>query len=322
MSFLRIFTLGLLLLLCASLILAQSQAVIPDAHLTFTTIDVPGVSYSVVEGINTVGDMVGYYSETRGAPAHGFLLSGGNFTFFDYPGAISTVATDINDSGLIVGYTTGGPEYGFLYDGTSFTTIQAKNKSKGVVVLGIDNAGDVVGGVGDIYTYKGFELQDGHFRAIVPPGDAYYVFATGINNFGEVVGYGSSGFAHIHRKFRTIDFPAATDTEPQGVNDSGMIVGYYSKSQIHGFAWMDGKYLSLSYPSALWTLAYGVNASGQVVGAYTFDSITYHGFVTSPITAADFQRCNRTWQARPLNCCKLAFTPTTSTRCPGAPSHL
>lgn len=287
MTSLRSFAFLVLLLLCVGLIHGQTPTDI-TAQLTFTTIDVPGSSYSLVRGINTKGDMVGYYCETRGAPAHGFLLSGGNFTFFDYPGAISTVATDINDSGLIVGYTTGGPEYGFLYDGTSFTTIQTKNKSKGVVVLGIDNAGDVVGGVGNIYTYEGFELQNGHFRAIVPPGDAYYVFATGINNFGEVVGYGVSGFAHMNGKLQIINFPDAAETEPQGVNDSGMIVGQYSKSQFHGFALMDGKYLSLSYPGALSTFAYGVNASGQLVGAYTFDYVTFHGFVTSPITAADF----------------------------------
>src|SRR5437773_12498902 len=78
-----------------------------SAQLTYTSIDVPGAGYTSVQGINTAGDMVGYYGNTSNGPFHGFLLRGGNFTFFDYPGAGSTVASKINDSGLIVGYTPG-----------------------------------------------------------------------------------------------------------------------------------------------------------------------------------------------------------------------
>jgi hypothetical protein len=48
--------------------------------------------------------MVGWYSQAGNTPASGFLLRGGNFTFLNYPGAYSTVARSINDSGLIAGY--------------------------------------------------------------------------------------------------------------------------------------------------------------------------------------------------------------------------
>jgi hypothetical protein len=53
---------------------------------------------------------------------------------------------------------------------------------------------------------------------------------------------------------------------------------------------MKGKYVSFSYPGALGTFAYGINMSEQIVGAYTFDYQAYHGFVSSPLTPADFER--------------------------------
>jgi len=40
----------------------------------------------------------------------------------------------------------------------------------------------------------------------------------------------------------------------------------------------------------MWTFASDINNSGQIVGTYSFDRIAYHGFVTSPITSADFDR--------------------------------
>src|SRR6266704_6826511 len=104
MRFRRNFSsLALFLLFCCGLVHAQTPTDI-TSQLTFTSIDVPGAGFVGAEGINTAGDIVGYYAKTNNGPFHSFLLSGGNFMFFDYPGGRSTVATGINDSGLIVGY--------------------------------------------------------------------------------------------------------------------------------------------------------------------------------------------------------------------------
>ena len=75
-----------------------------------------------------------------------------------------------------------------------------------------------------------------------------------------------------------------------GVNDGGVIVGSYQiEPGFDGFAAIKGRYLSFQYPGAAATLPFGVNAAGEIVGSYTFDYQTYHGFVTSPIAAADFE---------------------------------
>jgi len=57
-------------------------------------------------------------------------VKAGTFTFFDYPGAVSTVANSVNDSGLILGYE--GDLYtifdkGFLYDPELLGPIQHRS---------------------------------------------------------------------------------------------------------------------------------------------------------------------------------------------------
>ncbi len=54
--------------------------------------------------------------------------------------------------------------------------------------------------------------------------------------------------------------------------------------------WFCARNGGFSYPGAMWTFASDINNSGQIVGTYSFDRIAYHGFVTSPITSADFDR--------------------------------
>ncbi len=135
---------------------------------------------------------------------------------------------------------------------------------------------------------KGFELQNGHFQSVGPNnGQFVYVYATGINNLGEVVGWTDyDGFACRQDRCHLIDFPGAIQTEVWRINDGGVIVGWYSVygPAFYGFALKSGRFLSFGYPGAKVTLAKGINASGQVVGEYTYDFQIYHGFVTSPIT--------------------------------------
>jgi hypothetical protein len=55
------------------------------------------------------------YTDTGGVN-HGFLLSNGAFTSFDFPGAIFTDAAGINPSGVIVGIyvDSAGNVHGFI----------------------------------------------------------------------------------------------------------------------------------------------------------------------------------------------------------------
>jgi probable HAF family extracellular repeat protein len=297
MTALHRFILPAFLLLGVSLAGAQADAIIPDAHLTFTTIDVPGYSLIQIDGINSAGDMVGFYGQNGSGPVSGFLYRNGSFTFFDYPGQPVTVPNGINDSGLIVGYATqtASQEYkvvGFLYDGTSFTTLQDGNNQE-TAGQGINNAGVVVGRVGTLGTTRGFMLLNGRYEILQFPGQYVYGLATGINNFSEVTGYTDyDAYIYKNGKFRKVDFPGAQLTAAMGVNDGGIVVGWYNPTdtnEYHGFVRKGGKFISFSYPGAVWTFALGINNSGQIVGAYTFDKVIYHGFLTSPVSDVDFE---------------------------------
>lgn len=310
MRFLRILFLTALAVVSVSLIWApihieqvhaQSGSAIPDAHLTFTTIDVPGASITEVNGINTAGDMVGFSGDNLIGPLSGFLYSNGTFTSFDYPGQTVTVPGGINDSGLIVGYATQNADQrtsvvGFLYDGAAFTTLKDGSNSA-TYGFGINNAGVVVGEAGSLFASKGFSLANGRYKTINFPGSYIYALANGVSDHSLVVGTtvsGSSDFGYVTKNghFRNVDVPGAQQTAALGVNDQGIVVGWYNPTgtnEFHGFAFQKGQYVSFSYPGAVWTLATGLNKSGQIVGTYSFDRVAFHGFVTSPIAAADFK---------------------------------
>ena len=190
---------------------------------------------------------------------------------------------------------------GFLYDGTTFTKLK-DGTNQATYALGINNSGVVVGAVGTLGSTNGFALIKGNYKTILFPGQYVYAFAYGINNLGEIVGFTTPaanqcpstykcGYAYKAGKSQNVDVPGALETAALGINDNGVIVGYYDVlgPSYYGFALRNGKYVSFGYPGAKFTFATGINAAGQIVGTYTLDLLTYHGFVTSPITDADFQ---------------------------------
>jgi probable HAF family extracellular repeat protein len=81
----------------------------------FTTIDVPGATFTQAFGINELGQIVGSYVDVSGAEC-GFLLDKGSFATIDIPGATHTDANGINNRGQFVGGFTdaGGAFHGFL----------------------------------------------------------------------------------------------------------------------------------------------------------------------------------------------------------------
>ena len=73
-----------------------------DTGGVFTTISVPGASYTYAYGINDVGQIVGE-SCNASLECQSFLDTGGVFTTISVPGA-NTSARGINDAGEIVGF--------------------------------------------------------------------------------------------------------------------------------------------------------------------------------------------------------------------------
>jgi uncharacterized membrane protein len=283
----------LAMLLFASVPLALAQ-------VTYTQIDYPGAVSTAVTGINSKGDMVGEYQLEFAGPNHGFVLSQGQFTSFDYPGALSTFPNGINDLGQVVGTACiqcGFPlGFAFLYDGQTFTRISYPGKP-GTEGNGINNAGDVVGRIDGNRISRAFKFREGQFKILTVPGKSPDDDALGINNSGEIVG-GSYNYKRRWQSWARENgsshyLRVGDQSVAFGLNDNGVIVGWwFDGSAYAGFAWSNGKFISLLYPGADSTTAYGINNSGQVVGYYD-SGYPGHGFVTSPITDADFEAAER-----------------------------
>jgi probable HAF family extracellular repeat protein len=137
-----------------------------------------------VNGINVWGSIVGA-GNIGDLKFHGFKRwSNGNVAMLDYPGAVQTVPTSINDSGAIVGYYTdsSGQSHGFLYVNGNWATLDYP-KASGTSLTGISNAGEIVGnasvnGAQTAFIYKGGTFK--FFWITNNPSNSVYV-AVGIS---------------------------------------------------------------------------------------------------------------------------------------------
>jgi uncharacterized membrane protein len=188
--------------------------------------------------------------------------AGPTFTTIDFPGAVASLGTDINDSGQIVGeYTFSGlgDRQGFLLSNGVFTSITFPGASF-TRAIGINRYGDIVGD----YIINGAANGGGQSAGSVNGQDFGYLLRGGV--------------------FTSIRFPNSDSTVPAGINASGDIVGWYlDKVGMHGFLLSEGVYSSIDFPgSAAFTQAWKINDAGEIAGRYkgTSDD-NLHMFVLS-----------------------------------------
>jgi probable HAF family extracellular repeat protein len=166
----------------------------------YSTFAAPGATATIPLGINNTGQIVGYaigpglttsgfldQGQIAGAyagsffPTNGFLLTGGNVADVNVPGALSTVATGLNNPGNIVGIFgdgTGGPQ-SFLYDGSAFQTLSIPGATS-TYATDINNAGNIL-----LQSSLGnYILANGTYSPILP----YTYEAFGFNDSNQVVG--------------------------------------------------------------------------------------------------------------------------------------
>ena len=81
------------------------------------------VGFTEGRGINNLGTVFGDYAVSDGN-GHGFFLSGGTFTEYDVPGAVSTDVLGINDAGNFTGtfIDINGNFYGYISVGGTITS--------------------------------------------------------------------------------------------------------------------------------------------------------------------------------------------------------
>ena len=137
----------------------------------------------------------------------------------------------------------------------------------------------------------GFVLDRGRYQSIDLPGDGRFTVLARITNSGRIVGktpdedgVGYDALVGDRRKLRRFEFPGATATYAQGINERGQIVGDASPTfsvvdpGATGYLLDRGRYTRIAYPGAINTQAWGINNRGQVVGEYVDQQGVPHGY--------------------------------------------
>jgi probable HAF family extracellular repeat protein len=240
------------------------------AEYVFSTIDVPGSTFTQVTGINNLGQIVGNSS------AGSFLLSGNNYTSLPF------FAAGINDLGDIVGSNL------IVHNDGSMTTLQVPPRSTGFGAWSINNLGQVVGSWSNIdHLIGGFLYSNGSYNYNLTA--LKYDPAFGINNRGQIVGQAfdpNTGPGYLLLPDGSYTTFGTFTTVPHGINESAQIVGYsymYPDGMHHAFLMTDGVFTTFDVPGASMTEAYGINNAGDIVGTYVDANGVQHGFLAAPV---------------------------------------
>src|SRR5712691_5083583 len=195
------------------------------------------VGFTEGRGINNSRTVCGDYASSDGNN-HGFFLSGGTFTEYDVPGAVSSSVLGINDvadftgsfsygSGIFQGFVSvGGTMTSFSVPGALLTLAYEINNSNQLVVgYYIDSSG---------IPHGYFRDANGALHFPIDPSGSTTTILFGDNNRNWVVGRyaDSSGVTHglfftAPNNFFTFDYPGSTFTSLNGINDQGNICGRY-----------------------------------------------------------------------------------------------
>jgi hypothetical protein len=192
----------------------------------------------------------------------------------------------INDYGNVAGYfydnssinsiSSGqnGPYFGyngFVYDGNTFTSINDPNATTGSFATGVNNSEYVTGYFGDAQGVHGFLYKPGVFVSV--PG-------TGLSGGGLL-----GGGYFVFPTYTTLNDPNATSgTYATGINNNGLITGYYIDALgTHGFIYNGSTYTTIDDPFGVTgtTKAIGINDNGQVVGQFNDATGYTHSFIAS-----------------------------------------
>jgi probable HAF family extracellular repeat protein len=236
---------------------------------------------TVANGINPAGDIVGVFTDGVGKQ-HGFLLSGGQFTTIDFPGAVATSANGIGPSGDIVGNYTApyipgvsdstpadSPEYcpaagspacikGLLYRHGKFSSVLFAGHP-GAITQRITPDGDIYGCLHD------FDLMNSMFGAV----------------------WGRIGESSLTANGGELADPS--HSMPMSMNNGAtpgghMIVGHWTdmSNHRHGFVVQDGVFQSYDVSGSTLTAIWDINPGQEFVGTYVESTGHRHGFLQLP----------------------------------------
>jgi len=210
-------------------------------------------------GINRWNTVVGSATQSGGIPQFppvaGYIrYSNGAVTKYQFPGATETHFSKRNASGVTVGDVDF--DHGLIVSGSSATTIDYPGAPQSMLT-GINKWDTMVG----TYQYN----DDADFG---PEWTGFKMWKNG--------------------SFAPINAPGAINTNPNSINDAGIVVGWYeagaeavpfAADPAHGFVLANGVYKTISYPNAFRTSLNDINSAGVIVGSWIDASGIGGGFL-------------------------------------------
>jgi uncharacterized membrane protein len=119
-----------------------------------------------------------------------------------------------------------------------------------------------------------------NFQTVISPGDTAFTQLLGVNNSTTIAGYfgdgtviANSGFTlTLPGSYTSENFPAATQTQVIGINNTGWNDGFYvdAGGSTHGFAY-NGSFTTLDAPGTAFNQLLGINDGGTAVGYSSTD---------------------------------------------------
>lgn len=269
----------------------------------FTTIDFPccknGIAPRTVPGgINPAGDIAGVYRDDAGR-AHGFLLSGGQFTTIDVPGALvgvagslSTTARGIGPSGDIVG------QFVAPFNPPQSTTAPLDSP------VFCPKAGSAACIKGFLYSRGKFSavMFLGHPGAIpgrITPDGTMYGCLHDFDTMDSMFSATWSRFGDTSLKAGGGELADPTQSCPNSMHggatpDGNVVVGFCVDvdqdvdpdmdltNHTHGYILQNGVLQLYDVPNSTFTVVWDITPGKEMVGTYIDAKGTQHGFVQLP----------------------------------------
>jgi uncharacterized membrane protein len=207
----------------------------------FQTIFCPGASYTVAQGINDKGVVVGYCDPNMYT---GFVYQNGTYSYIKHPQPGATYLMGINNQGVMVGIwqkRDGGFQRSFVYSNGTFSTI---------------NGMRLPGGINNSNTVTGIACNN---KTDVCHGAIYF--------------QGENGW----KSHKDVNYPGAASTLLGGINDNSEVVGYTEQPQDFVYNISSKTFTGFEVGNSVQSQAEGINNSGEIVGWY-YDGTTTYGF--------------------------------------------
>jgi probable HAF family extracellular repeat protein len=268
------------------------------ANGVMTDLDPTTTVETVGYGINSSSQIVGFFGDTMQIPGSAFLYSGGTFT--DLASILGSVspASDINDSGLIVGgRNTQGGETAYTYDPGAgiVSTLPGLGGAVGVAEAA-NNGGVLAGYATDASAQPHAVRWTGGTATDLGTLGGTYSYGFGINSAGDVVGQStitgntsSHAFLYHDGTMSDLGTLGGASSGAYGIDDSGDIVGWAwpASGGEHAFLYHDGVMADLNdrLPAGSgWVLleARAINSLGQIVGIGRVNGGNIRGFLLNP----------------------------------------